>query len=646
MGYLALVFSILFMSSYSRNKSLKKDFEKKVEENSRQIIFQEMASEISEEFARLNHDNLEVKMDLFLEKLGNFIETDRAFLLTIDEDKRTMNYTYDWSAKGVSGLKDKTEDLDMDDFYWLLDQFKDLEEEDQVYIEDVDLMPKEAAREQAELRKQGIKCMVAVPVYIKDDLLGLLVVASVKAKKEYSEVNVELVRITRNILSSGLTQIKTDRELELMAYYDDLTKLANRNLFEDRVRRAINSCQNKEEFFAIIFIDLDNFKTVNDLIGHKGGDQLLRHIARVLEARIEKVGCVARFGGDEFLLIVNGLKSQEDIDRVAREIMEVFSKIFVVRDQEFIVTASAGISVYPEDGQKSEELIKNAEISMYDAKLKGKNQYSICSEEIKNQVENDMELVKDLTCALDKGQFIVYYQPQVDPGTEEIVAMEALLRWEHPERGMVSPGEFIPLAEENHLINSIGQWVLETACRENKRWQDMGLGNYRMAVNLSAVQMIDPKIVEKLELIIEKTEIDPKCIELEITEGAAIQEADHVIGVLNRLKKLGVSIAIDDFGTEYSSFRRLKALPIDQIKIDMQFIQGIEKNEKDRAITMVIIKLAKSLGLNVLAEGVETRQQLDYLKEKECDYVQGYYYYRPMPAEEIEDLLRKKTSNF
>ncbi len=646
MDHIALIFSVLFFTTFTRNMYLKRSFAEKLEENKKQIVFQEMASDISAKFTRLNHNNFDHKMDYLLDRLGNLLEVDRTFLFTIDNYKNIIIYSNEWCAEGVEEALDRAEPLHMEEFPWLIEQFGQFEKKDQLSIVNVDQMSVEAKREQEELKKQGIKSMAAVPVYIKDELVAFLGIASIVSIEEYSSVNIELTRITRNILASGMTQMETDKEIEFMAYYDDLTELANRNFFQDRVTRAVDSCGRVEEFFVIIFIDLDNFKTVNDTIGHRGGDQLLRQVAKELETTIEEVGCVARFGGDEFLIIVNGLRSQEDIENIGERIMDVFSDVFTVEEQEFIVTASAGIAVYPEDGENSESLMKNAEITMYEAKLKGKNQYAICSEEIKKEVERDLELVRDLSHALEREEFTIHYQPQVELKTAKIIGLEALLRWEHPVKGMVSPGEFIPLAEKNHLINSIGEWVFEAACRQNKKWQEMGLGDFRMAINLSAVQMIDPKIVEKLETIIEKTGIDPKCIELEITEGVAIQEADHVIRVLNRLKELGVSIAIDDFGTEYSSFTRLKALPIDQIKIDMQFIQGIEENKKDRAITRVIIKLAKSLGMSVLAEGVETKEQLDYLKEKECDCVQGYYYYRPMPAEELEKILAKeKTSN-
>ena len=293
------------------------------------------------------------------------------------------------------------------------------------------------------------------------------------------------------------------------------------------------------------------------------------------------------------------------------------------------------------DGRNSETLVKNADTAMYEAKAKGKNRYSICTSGMKDQIEKNIRLSNDLHYALERNELTVYYQPQVDLNDKKITGLEALLRWNHPEFGIIPPKEFIPLAEKNGLINSIGAWVLETACSQNKKWQEMGLPKLQMAVNLSGVQFINANIVEDIDRILKKTALDPKYLELEITESIAIKETNLVVDILNKLKKLGVSIAIDDFGTEYSSLSRIKSLPIDRIKIDMEFIHGIEKSEKDQAITMVIINLAKNLGLNVLAEGVETAPQLEFLNQKMCDYVQGFYYYKPMPAEEMEKILEE-----
>ncbi len=355
--------------------------------------------------------------------------------------------------------------------------------------------------------------------------------------------------------------------------------------------------------------------------------------------RLRKTDTIARFGGDEFLILVNNLANEMDMARIADNIMEMFAHPFNVEDQEFFITGSAGVAVYPFDGEDAETLIKNADIAMYIAKEQGKNQYILCTNDMKEEVKKNIRLSNQLHRVQERNELAVYYQPQVRLSTGEIVGLEALLRWRHPDMGMIPPKAFIPLAEMNGTINSIGEWVLKTAVYQNKRWQQMGFPHLRIAVNLSVIQFGNPNFVSNMDKLLKESGLDPKYLELEITESVATKEGTHIVGALNKLKQLGVSISIDDFGTEYSSLNRLKALPIDRIKIDMQFIQGIERSEKDQAITKIIINLAKSLGLEVLAEGVETMPQLEFLNQKMCDDVQGFYYYKPMPADEIEKLF-------
>lgn len=424
-----------------------------------------------------------------------------------------------------------------------------------------------------------------------------------------------------------------------MAYYDHLTGLANRTLFTDKLKQAIEEAKTNERFVAIIFMDLDGFKMINDTMGHSGGDKLLKIVAKNLTQILRKTDIVARFGGDEFLLLINNIEDLKSITDVANKIMDTFKKPAIIGKHEFFVTGSAGIAVYPLDGKDSETLIKNADIAMYKAKADGKNKYVLCTENMKEEAKKNMLLSNHLFRVIEKDQLMVYYQPQINFKTGKIIGLEALLRWKHPEFGTVPPSIFIPLSEKNGSINKIGEWVLRTACRQNKKWQEMNLLHGRVGVNLSAIQFNDPLIVEKIENIIKETRLDPKYLDLEITESVAVKENANVIEVLTRLKKLGVSISIDDFGTEYSSLSRLKLLPIDRIKIDMQFIHGIEGNLKDQAITRVIINLAKSLELEVIAEGVETEGQMQYLNQKMCDEAQGYYYYTPMPAGELEKIL-------
>jgi predicted signal transduction protein with EAL and GGDEF domain len=376
-------------------------------------------------------------------------------------------------------------------------------------------------------------------------------------------------------------------------------------------------------------------------MGHEDGDLLIQAVGRKLTETLRKTDTIARFGGDEFLILINNVEDAENISKVADKVMDIFQNPFMVRDQEIFITASAGISVFPADGEDAQTLIKHADIAMYTAKEKGKNQYAFCSSNMKQLVEYRVNLSNNLYHALDRSELKVYYQPQIDLATEQIVGMEALLRWFQPESGMIPPMEFIPLAEQTGLINSIGAWVLESACLQAARWEAANLGALRVAVNLSVVQLRNPGLVEQVADILKRTGVNPAQVELEITESTTMREPDYIIRVLSELKALGVTISIDDFGIEYSSLNRLKMLPVDKLKMDIQFVRGIDKSPKDQAITVVIMNLAKNLNLKLVAEGVESLTQLNFLRNRMCDEVQGFYYFRPMPPEEIEKILRR-----
>lgn len=630
----------IFIVAFSLGSYINRIYIAKIKENNYQIAFQKMVSDVLFEFVNFNQENFDEKVNYLLEKIGSFFNVDRTYLFTINHNNETMTYTNEWCNTGINKEVGTIEEIPLDTFPWWIDQ---LNKKNLVNIEDVDSMPEEASAEREQLLRQGVKSLVSVPVMGAGKIHGFIGMDSVVLKKKWSEEKIELLNIMANILSSGLTPIKADKETKYMAYYDSLTKLPNRFLFADRVNQAIYLSKHKGENIAIMFIDLDGFKAINDTIGHKGGDVLLKQVSKSLAGVIRKNDIVARFGGDEFIIMINNITDYSIVTEMADKIMQVFSDRFVVYGQDFLVTASAGIAVYPKDGESSEALFKNADIAMYKSKSKGRNRYILCTEAMKDEMQTNIELSNDISRALERDELVLHYQPQIDLLTNKIIGVEALIRWMHPTRGMISPGVFIPLAEKNASIKSIGKWVLKTACLQNKKWQNMGLPHIDMAVNLSAAQIIKADTAEKIESTIKETGLDPKYIELEITESIAIKKINYVVDLLNKLKKIGVSIAIDDFGTEYSSLSRLKSLPIDRIKIDKQFIDGIESSEKDRAIITVIINLAKSLDLNVLLEGVETKAQLDFLKEEKCDAVQGYYYYKPMMAGEIEKILQAQA---
>lgn len=611
----------------------------KTKENNYQIEFQKLVSDITFDFINYNQENANMMVDDLLEKLGKFFNVDRTYLFTIDQSDKTLTYANEWCRDGIKKELGSIEDEPKTTFKWLISELKNSYV---VCIEDVEKMPASAKVEQAQLIRQNVKSLLSVPVMFQGKLLAFIGMASVIKKKHWTKDNIELLNTFANILASVLAPAQIEKHTRYMAYNDSLTGLPNRFLFSDKVNEAIRTAKRKDQNLAVMFIDLDEFKEVNDTLGHRKGDQLLKIVASNLERVVSDNDIVARFGGDEFMILLRNYKDNDTIVKTAEAVTKIFKTNQSIGNQNFNVTASIGISIFPNDGEDSDTLIKNADIAMYQAKELGKNNYVFCSEQLKADVAFDLQLTSDLRKALENNEFVVHYQPQINLNTNKIEGVEALLRWNHPSRNLIPPGIFIPLAEKSDLINDIGEWVFSEACLLSKKWQDLGLPSIEIAINLSTIQIINPNLEVSFSEIIKKTKVDPKNLVLEITESVAIKETKYVVSVLNKLKSLGLSISVDDFGKEYSSLNRLKQLPIDQIKIDLQFIQGIETNNKDQAIIKVIIKLAKSLGLSVLAEGIENNHQLQFLIENNCDYGQGYYFYRPMPENEITNILKKE----
>jgi diguanylate cyclase (GGDEF)-like protein len=459
------------------------------------------------------------------------------------------------------------------------------------------------------------------------------------SRQQIIEREGELKQTAKELLQEVSERKKAQEQITHLAYHDHLTGLPNRIHFSEDLNHGIRLAKRTGKLLGVMFLDLDGFKMINDSMGHLSGDLLLVEASRRLKAILRESDTVARLGGDEFVVMAENISDVSDIKKIAQAILDSFCEPFILNNQECLITTSIGVAVYPADGEDSETLIKNADIAMYRAKEKGKNQYVICSDGIKNKVLQTIEISNHLFHALDRGEFEVYYQPQVSCSTNLIVGAEALIRWHHPIRGMVLPGEFISIAEQTGQILPIGAWVLRTACTQNKIWQDAGYPRIRISVNLSIRQFQNYNIVGEVKSVLSDTGFDPTYLELEITESIAMREQGYIVESLNMLRKLGIHITIDDFGTEYSSMNHLKKLPVDRIKIPMPFVQGIGKGSKDKAITKSIIVLAKSLGLGVTAEGVETKEQHDFLTQRMCDEIQGFYHFRPMPSADFEKLL-------
>lgn len=615
-------------------------YRERLKRNSEQIRFQQLISEISSDFVTVDQYNINEKINNTLKLMGEFFAADQVFILSLSPAKKTLICTHAWSNKDYEYQIAPDQDEEIGVFAWS----KDLIANSQILIiNDINQLPPQASAEQQFFRQHRLHSFMAIPITKNNQLFGLLGFALVNTIKQWPNEAKNVLAILSNLLADGLIKSDAEKKINFMAYYDQLTRLPNRVLFGDRLNQAIRSVNRADEKIGIIFLDLDLFKTVNDTLGHEGGDQLLGEVARKLTRCVREIDLVSRFGGDEFVIMVNNVTDNKDLIEVLDNIMNLFKQPFIINRQEFFITTSAGISVFPIDGEDTNTLIKNADIAMCSAKEGGKNQYRFCSSSMKDAVKNKVRMTNDLYRAQERNELIIYYQPQINLQSKEIVGFEALIRWNHPDLGMLSPGSFIPLAEQTRLINSIGEWVLKTACRQNKIWQDMGFAHLSIAVNLSIHQMRNPNFIEKIDKILKDTGLAPQYLELEITESvAATNDTDYIIGVLNKLKGLGVGVSIDDFGTEYSSLNRIKMLPIDRIKLDMHFVHGISVNNKDEAVLQVIILLAKKLGLTVIAEGVETEIQSEFLSSLNCDEVQGYYYYKPMPTHEIDMILRHK----
>lgn len=434
-----------------------------------------------------------------------------------------------------------------------------------------------------------------------------------------------------------------ETQLFHQANYDTLTQLPNRNLLSDRLEHALAHAHRQGRQVAILFLDLDRFKMINDSLGHRVGDTLLKAVADRLKGCLREDDTVARLGGDEFVIVLEDLASEDGATRVAQKVLASMDTPFSLEGQDFFINCSIGISLFPRDGEDMDALLKNADTALHRAKDQGRNQLQFYTSAMNAHFARRITMENGLRYALEGDQLRLYYQPQVALDTGRIVGVEALLRWQHPQMGLVMPGDFIPLAEETGLIVSIGAWALKTACAQARSWQEAGLHPVIMSVNLSVRQFMQASLAKDLARLLQETGLNAEYLKLEITESLLMRDTDGAIPTLHALKTMGVGISIDDFGTGYSSLNYLKRFPITQLKIDRSFVQDITTDPGDAAITQSIIALGHSLGLSVIAEGVETREQMDFLKARHCDQMQGYYVSRPLPAQEMTALLQKRV---
>ncbi len=438
---------------------------------------------------------------------------------------------------------------------------------------------------------------------------------------------------------------QAEERLNYLANYDALTDLPNRVLLIDRLEQALTRAPWHDRSVAVLFCDLDRFKVVNDTLGHNVGDQLLKTVASRFNDCLRSGDTVARLGGDEFVMLLSDMAKPDDICKIAQKIIDRISKPLILEGHEVFVTASIGISLFPDDGRDANALLKHADIAMYRAKEKGKNNFQLYSRALDARTADRLTLESALRRGLEKGELCAYFQPQVDLKTNKIIGAEALIRWQHPEMGLVSPADFLPIAEETGLIAAIDQWILHCACEQNKHWRDIGLPAMRVAVNMSDRLFHQPDLEHIIADILEQTGLPADGLELELTEAVVMHDVEQALKTLNALREMGIKLSIDDFGTGYSSLSYLKRYPIHTVKVDRSFVRDITTDPGDAAIIEAIIAMSHKLKLNVVAEGVETTEQQAFLLQQHCDVMQGFLFSRPLPASEFIELVNSHTQS-
>ncbi len=490
----------------------------------------------------------------------------------------------------------------------------------------------------------GATSFIVFPILHNNSLLGIISLGyqtSLMLAKE----DLPRVKDLADRLAVALAAAERESRLYNQANYDSLTGLPNRQLFKDRLSQELAHANRERYGLGLLFIDLDHFKNINDTQGHSAGDQLLQQAAQRLTSCVRETDTVARLGGDEFTVILSKIADPKDVNFIARQIQERFSIPMNIDNREHFVSASIGITIYPDDGSNTEELLMNADTAMYQAKKCGRGSHVFFQDEMNRDAKERVSLERDLRRALERDEFFLTYQPQLELSTQRVFAVEALLRWQHPQRGLVPPAQFIPLIEDTGLIHAIGQWVLREACTQFMRWQSDLTPLRRIAINVSVQQFRQSSFVDSVAQLIDELDMPPDCLELEITESLLANDVDNVIVMLDELRALGVQLSVDDFGTGYSSLNYLTRFPINTLKIDRSFIRETNHNHDAVTVISTIIAMANTLRKNTIAEGVETRQQLALLTHLNCDYVQGHYFSPPLTAEDLVEFLQTDLNN-
>ena len=653
---------------------INKLFIARMNENESQVQLQDLVTNIALSFTNVYAADLNNNINKLLNVAGTFSAVERAVVWLVDGSGMSARMTHEWYRDGEIPAKPVFPPVfipDFMDFYNALvrneilelssdffeSYFKNKEINPYTYLQANSVLCIPLTADSAS-QKLLTELADGKPDTIKDrysfmglnvsseqgtSLAGFIALTSAQKKMKWSNNHKYLLRMFASTIMHICSRAQSERMVFSMAYFDQLTGLPNRFFLAEDLEKKLKTADKTGGLVGVALIDLDFFKYVNDAIGHNTGDEVLRTVAERFSKSVSEQDVVVRFGGDEFIVIFDGVYDKEEIIMRTEKIMKILEEPVTAGGHGFFITASTGVAIYPYDGADADTLIKNADMTMYTSKEEGKNRFCICTDEIKNKIISEVFLINHLNFALEKNQLFLNYQPIVRIADGSVSGFEVLCRWDLPGTGLVPPDKFIRLAEKSSLINQIGDYILFTACKQAREWQDMGLIKLPMSVNFSMRQFQDANLITTVADILNRTGFAPEHLVMEITESIDSRNENQVAGMLKEFKNLGAAIAVDDFGMQYSSLNRLKNMPFSKLKIDMQFIKGISVNEKDRGVTRTIIQLAKNFGLTVVAEGVETKEQFDLLREWGCDEIQGYYFYKPLSVKEIEDVLKEET---
>ncbi len=611
---------------------INRTFSQRVRKNANHIAKQAFVADASYKLLSTNSiDETEKINDLLYDSLITF-GAERVYLVTLDDISKTVVINEQIFKDKLEKLNIKDEELRnkvSHESYLLINNL--LNDNNTIYIDTREKIPDYAINIKILLHKLNLQSFVAAPIMTNNSLSGA--VLYVYPKELINETDIQYITVIANFIGEFKHKVLYEKTLYQNANFDLITNLANRNYFGSLVEKRIQDPLTS--IVAIIFIDIDNFKDINDAFGHHIGDEVLKKVAGILTEVLDNEGDISRFGGDEFVIVHDYIGNKQDAQHFVEKVYRVFKEPIEILQYDFRISMSIGISIYPNDGETINELIKNADLAMYEAKQQGKNRFAFCSDTAKKQSIENILYTNKLFDALKNDEFLLYFQPQLSTHDESIVGAEVLLRWNSPDFGLVPPFKFISILEQTGLIIPVGAWIIEKTLDIQKQFKEEGKKLFRLSVNLSSVQFQDENLIDTITGNLIKHQIDPQLLEIEITESLAVNDPENSLEKLYKIKAIGCPIAIDDFGVEFSSLNRLQKMPIDRLKIDKSFIDGIGVEEKKETIIDIIIKLANSLKLHSIAEGVEEQSQLDFLRKHGCEEIQGYYYAKPMPLNEF-----------